>query len=430
MTDRTKAPEVRDFDNVTLDIPQCETLPNGVELTVINYGEVEVCQVDVYIKGGFLHESQPGLVTFVAKMLNKGTTDYSVDQIAEKFDYYGTELALADSGVAISASLKTTNRNLPQVLPLMYDCITKSTFPQDMLEKAKEKAIADLAVMRERVSYLARRKLVQLLVGESHPMAKSADDERVKDITRDNLLDYHRRYFVPGNCIVVVSGKISSAELDLVRNIFGSWESRTVERRDEIPECPQPSMFEVVQKDDAVQSSVLISIDAVPRIHPDFIKLRILTTAFGGYYGSRLMRNIREEKGYTYGIQSYILGRPNQGRIEISTQCGTQYTAAVIEEIKHEMRMLREQPIGDDELNQVRQYMMSDLVKTLDNAFSRASFIGLIRTGNIYPEYFDLHFEQIKTVTAPELQHLAQKYLTDDRMRIVVAGDKAEMGFD
>ena len=243
MTDRTKAPEVRDFDNVTLDIPQCETLPNGVELTVINYGEVEVCQVDVYIKGGFLHESQPGLVTFVAKMLNKGTTDYSVDQIAEQFDYYGTELALADSGVAISASLKTTNRNLPQVLPLMYDCITKSTFPQDMLEKAKEKAIADLAVMRERVSYLARRKLVQLLVGESHPMAKSADDERVKDITRDNLLDYHRRYFVPGNCIVVVSGKISSAELDLVRNIFGSWESRTVERRDEIPECPQPSMF-------------------------------------------------------------------------------------------------------------------------------------------------------------------------------------------
>ena len=229
--------------------------------------------------------------------------------------------------------------------------------------------------------------------------------------------------------MVVVSGKISPSELALVRSTFGRWEARPVEERHEIAEHPQPSMFEVVQKDDAVQSSVLISIDAVPRLHPDFIKLRILTTAFGGYYGSRLMQNIREEKGYTYGIQSYMLGRLNQGRIEISTQCGTQYTAAVIEEIKHEMRKLREQPIGDDELNQVRRYMMSDLVKTLDNAFSRAVFIGLIRTGNIYPEYFDRHFAELKTVTAQELQHLAQQYLTDDRLRIVVAGDKANMGF-
>ena len=160
-------------------------------------------------------------------------------------------------------------------------------------------------MMRERVSYLARRRLVQLLVGENHPMAKSVDDECVKAITRQSLIGYHNRYFVPGNCMVVVSGKIAPSELALVRSTFGRWEARPVEERHEIAEHPQPSMGEGVQKDDEVQSSVLISIDAVPRLHPDFIKLRILTTAFGGYYGSRLMQNIREEKGYTYGSESY-----------------------------------------------------------------------------------------------------------------------------
>ena len=425
--DRTKAPEVHELETVHLDVPRSEMLPNGLELSVVNYGDVDVCQIDVYVKHGVVNEKEPALVQFASRTITMGTEDYGVDQIAEILDFYGASLTSVEGDNYMMMSLKSTNRNLPKVLPVMYDCLTKPTFPPSVLEKVREKFVADVAVAQERVAFMARRRLRELLLGANHPAAVVVNEEVAANITCEKLLDFHKRYFVPGNCIVVVSGSISDAELDLVRSTFGGWEARQHEHSQELPVHPQETMYDVVQKDGALQSAVLIAMDVVPRSHPDYIKLRTLVTALGGYSGCRLMKNIREEKGYTYGIQSYLLGKENEGRIEITTQCGTPYTKAVIEEIKHELKVLREEPIGEDELHQVRSYVMSELVKTLDNAFSRASYIGLIKIGYLYEDYFDKQFDQVKNVTSRELQLLAQKYLTEDRMRIVVAGDASKM---
>lgn len=426
MVDRTTPPEIHDFSPVSLSMPPAEVLANGLELSVVNYGEVEVCQIDVYIGGGVLDQHKPFASLFASQMITKGSDIYSAEEVAECMDFYGAAFAASVSDSCVHLSLKTANRNLEEVLKVMFSCITSPLFPQDELEIMKEKFLADAMVSREQVAYLASLRMAELLYGKDNMLAMDLTQEKADAISPDDLRQFHKRFFAPGNCKVILSGSIGEKELSLVRRTFASWQPAEFAKPSGWNVTPEPSMLEYVQKDGALQTAIEVTIDTVPRMHPDYIKLRILATVLGGYFGSRLMKNIREDKGYTYGIHAYHVGRMKEGHLAISTQCGTQYTQAVLDEIKKEMRILREELITDDELDVVRRHMLSDLVKTFDNAFSVASYIGLVKSGLIYPEYYNQQFEQITNVTPEELQRLAQRYLVEEKMRIVLAGDVAE----
>ena len=193
-------------------------------------------------------------------------------------------------------------------------------------------------------------------------------------------------------------------------------------------QVPTIGALKVVDKPDAVQSAIAIAIPAVPRRHPHYFKLRVLITLLGGYFGSRLMTNIREEKGYTYGISAVLAGREHCSYIGISTECMTQYTWAVIDEIKVEMERLRNQLVTDEELNTVRQYMISDLVKTLDTPFSVASYVSSTITFGVYPSYYKDQVKAIEQVTPADLQEMARIYLREERMLIAVVGNESGFG--
>ena len=186
-------------------------------------------------------------------------------------------------------------------------------------------------------------------------------------------------------------------------------------------------MLSIVDKPGAIQAAVSMAIQAIGRNHPDYLALRVLCTVLGGYFGSRLMSNIREDKGYTYGINAFLSGREQDGFVGVSTECDVHYTWQLIDEVKYEMQRLRDQLIPEAELALVRQYMLSDQVKTLDTPFSLASYVASTLLYGVYPEYFNRQIETILNITPQRLQQVAQAYLDLDRLRIVIAGDKSQL---
>jgi len=194
-----------------------------------------------------------------------------------------------------------------------------------------------------------------------------------------------------------------------------------------IPSNPSDIHFKVVDKDDAMQSSVVFLQNSIMRNHPDYIKLRIVITALGGYFGSRLMKNIREEKGYTYSIGASLLCTKNLSYINISSECDTAYTAELIKEVKIEIEKLRAQEMDNEELSTLKNCMLSDLVKILDTPLSMA---GLVTSHLFYStgtDYFNKQREIIENITAKDIKEIAFKYLNIDNFYIVVAGNEKLM---
>lgn len=380
-------------------------------------------QIDVYVGGGVLEQECRFVAQLLSVMLSKGSSHYSADQISEQMAFYGAEFAGSANDHHIRVTLRCMNSVLPQLIPIFFDCIATPKFDEKRFQKTVERMMANAAVARQRVDFLANTLMSQMYYGEQSMLAGEIDAQSLPQVTTEHLRRFHDKYFAPGNCQVVVSGKVTPDITALVEKWFASWQPRESEPLTQWEYTPiHQGETRVLEREGALQSAVVCTLNAVCRSHRHYIGLRILVTALGGYFGSRLMRNIREDKGYTYGIQAYLAGRKEEGHITISTQCNAQHTAKVIEEIKNEMHRLCNEPIGEQELNMVRQHMLSQLLTTFDTAFALADYVGSTICYGVHPDYFNRQYALVQSITARELLTLAQQYLVPHNMRIAIAG--------
>ena len=283
--------------------------------------------------------------------------------------------------------------------------------------------------MRHRTKYLAGVEMRRLYYGDGHPLVADVDPTRLVQLPLDDVKAFYRKFYHPAGCQLILSGKVSDQMLQLTDDAFSQWVTAQSSPEAERPLniTPSPQMLLVVDLPDAIQAAVAMTIRAVGRNHPDYLPLRVLCTVLGGYFGSRLMSNIREAKGYTYGISAFLSGREDDGYIGVNTECDVRYTWQVVDEVKREMQRLREELISPDELNLVRQFMLTDQVKTLDTPFSIASYVASTLLYGVYPEYYNRQIETILTITPEQLKQIAEKYLDLNQLRIVIAGDKAQL---
>ena len=422
MLDRTTPPSLQPYPDIQLTMPSWRRLPNGVQMCVIDHGEVEVNQIDVYFGGGILEQPKRYVAQLLASMIDKGSSKYSAEAIAEQMAFYGVVKGGSVSDHHIKLSLRCTGSNLPKLMPIFFDYITTPQFDAKEFNNIVEQTRANAVVASKRVGSLSSILLSQMLYGKQSIMANEIGAKSIGDVTIADLRAFHKAYFAAGNCRVVLSGKVTRAIDDEVTRWFGSWQSSSFQPLSPWQSQPIDLRRDVISVPGALQSGIAAAVCAISREHPDYIGLRILTTALGGYFGSRLMSNIREDKGYTYGIHAYLAGRKEEGHITIATECAAQHTEAVIDEIRHEMQRLRELPMPDEELALVRNHMMSDLLKTFDTAFSIADYVGSTITVGVQPDYFNRQYSILQTITPEQLQTLAQTYLVDQRLCIAIAG--------
>ena len=420
-------PVPQKIDNVLLPKPEEITLDNGIPLFVINAGSQEVNKIECITEGGTCDTPTQIVAQAYAALGREGTAHYSAKELEEKLDFYGAWLTSGNTNDCMSLPMFSINRHFEKVLPYYHDIFEYPTYPEDKLEILKERTLSNLHLKRNEVAYLCNVEFNKQFFGKKHPLGITTDEEAIKNIKREMLSDFHNEWCAPENTAIIASGLISDKSISLINKHFGQTQRKGAPKqsKSDAPTDFAPSTS-VLHKEDAVQSAIMIGIPTIPRVHPDYIPLRILVTAFGGYFGSRLMQNIREEKGYTYGISSHLIGMRNTSCIKINCQCDNKYTYKVIDEINAEIAKLKAEPIPADELENVRFSMLEDLLKTTDTPFSISEYYASKITSHIPDNYFADQCKTIQTITPEELMHIARKYFTNDRITTIV-GNKDKL---
>lgn len=428
MVNRSIRPRISTFDNLELAFPQQVKLNNGITCWIVDGGEDEMVRTYVYFGGGSMMESKPAQSLLTALMLLEGHQGSTASQVAEKFDYYGARKSADSYDFNTEVVLTSLNDNFEQTMQLLFNCIKNPLFPQEEFEVLKRRLIGNIQILDQRVKYIASSEMKRLYYGDNHPLGHKITVDDIISLTRDDLVSFHNTYYNPSNCKLIIAGRVTNEILQQVNNTIGSWHNdNCLCPTAQWHTNPSSEMLTIVDKPGAMQSGIRMRIQAISRKHPDYIPLRILIMAFGGYFGSRLMSNIREDKGYTYGINASLLGTHYDGCIDISTECATCHTINVINEVKAEMKLLRNTLIPEDELETVKQHMYSALAKTHDTPFNIAGYVSSTILFGVYPQYHNDHIKCLDAITPQQLRDIACKYLVEDKLRIVIAGDQSEI---
>lgn len=423
MTNRAVAPPIVDAVNFDLKLKQAEkyTLDNGVEVYAINAGAEEVVMFEWMFYAGNWFEEKNLVAPTANFLLRNGTSSRTAFQINEHFEYYGSYLNRACYNETATITLHCLNKHISELLPVVRELIADSVMPQDELDIYKQNMKQRLKVNLKKSDFVAGRLIDSYLFGEKHPYGKFSRQEDFDALNREQLLEFYKKYYQQGKLVMFVAGKLPADTEQLLNKYFGNLNNNSISLPPLKAEPGTEKKKRVINDENGVQGSIRIARHFPNRHHPDFIKASVLNTVFGGFFGSRLMSNIREDKGYTYGIHSFILNHLHDTAWMISTEAGKDVCEPTIEEVYKEMKLLREEPVDDEELLLVRNYMMGSILGDLDGPFQIIARWKNIVLNNLTEKYFYDSINTIKTISAEELQALAQKYLQpDDFYELVV----------
>jgi zinc protease len=425
MLDRTTPPAIHDaieFDYV-LPAIHTEHLSNGLPLYWLNAGVQDVVEVDWVFPAGLWFEQKPAVAHAVAALLKNGTSTKSAHEINETFEFYGANLKVNPGNDFSSVTLYTLTKHLPKLLPLVYELLTDAVFPEQEIQIYKQNAIQRLLVNLRQCEFVANQRIDALLFGEAHPYGRYSKKEKIEALQREDLLWFYKRHFALANVRMFMAGKISPQDVKAMDDVFGKAALTPESVSQETFSAPAPSekKHRIVNDESGVQGAIRVGRLFPNRHHEDFAPMVVLNTLFGGYFGSRLMSNIREEKGFTYGIYSSLAPYINGGSLTIHTEVGRDVIEPAVKEIYHEMKLLCEQPADEEELLLVKNYLLGNLLGDLDGPFHIIQRWRTLILNGLTIEHFNRNISIYKNITAKELQQLSQKYFcTDDFYEVVV----------
>lgn len=418
--DRAVPPFIKDAIDFTVTLPPCEkhVLSNGVEVYALNMGTEEMIMLNWVFFAGNWYENKKTVAAACNFLLKNGTTSKTAFEINEHFEYYGSYLNRSCYNETSELVLHCLNKHVEELLPVVAEIVSESAFLEEEIDIYKQNSQQRLKVSLQKCEFVAGRLIDAYLFGEDHPYGAYNNMEDYANINRDDLLSFYNEYYKRGRCVLFVSGKLPANLVTLLDRHFGKLPIRNhrsgieVVHHSMMPAAQK--QFNIANDENGVQSAIRIARNFPNRHHPDFQKVMVLNNVFGGFFGSRLMGNIREDKGYTYGIYSYLLNHVQDSGWMISTEAGRDVTAATIEEIYREMTDLREEKIDEEELLMTRNYMIGTILGDLDGPFQVAGRWKNLILNDLDENYFYSGIETIKSVSATELQELANKYLKQE----------------
>lgn len=419
--DRTKAPRFNELDELTFIHPETHFLANGVKVNVLSGGSQEIVKIDFIFKAGTFHQTKPLVASATNNLLKEGTKNYTAFEIAEGIDQFGAYLQTSADFDDATITLYTLNIHLKSVLDYFKEVVVFPAFDQNEFNIYINNALEKFKVSMEKVSYVARKESMQQIFGSDNPYGANATIKDFEKIAREDVVQFHHSFYRLSNCEIIVAGKVTDECINLLNHFFGDIDTSKTTHTD----TPlinkgneQPNKI-FIEKENSLQSAIRIGKQFPNKLHPDYFGLQILNTILGGYFGSRLMKNIREEKGYTYGISSGILSLQHGGFFYISTEVGAAVTAETLTEIYKEIKLLQTEKISSDELNLVRNYLLGVVLKSCDGPFNMAEMFENVYFYGLDYDFYNRYIQKIKSITADELKDLANKYLINFKETVV-----------
>ena len=381
---RTTAPQIKTVDTIDLLHVDKLHLDNGIPVYIINSGDQDIVKIDVVFEAGKWYEPKNLLADFTNRMMREGVKGKSAKEIADIFEFYGSNLESSVSFTNAGFQLYSLNKHLSHILPLLMEILTEASFPEHefetILNNRRQKHTERLA----KSEYLANRNFLSAMWGPEHPYGRVTEYGNFENVTTAQLKDFYKRHYNASNCFILIAGKLDDAIVKSLNTVFGakSWVGEKAPQDIHHVSQPNPTLRLHQDKKDAVQCSVMIGNATINKYHEDFDKLSVVNTIFGGYFGSRLMANIREDKGYTYGIYSSLTSYQHGGILEISAEVGSEVSEATINEVQKEIEIMRTELIDEEELGTVKNYLTGRLMQGADGPMKYSDvYKGLILYG-------------------------------------------------
>ena len=420
MLDRTIAPKAQPIDNINFVLPDHWKLTNGIPVYSYHLGSEDVIKLDFVFPGGTKYQTKSLIASTVKNVLKEGTDKYSSKEIADAIDFYGAFLETELNNDYATVSLYCLNKHMDNVLPIVLNVITNASFPQNEIDKYLNRSKQNYLLGQEKVATLSSQAYVKTIFNNSE-YGQVATEEDYEQVTREDLLAFYKKHYALSEATVFIAGNVSPVLRKFIEVEVGQL---PINNKSEftfnftLPNYKQTDVF--IEKRNAIQSAIRFGKPTIKIDHEDFNHFQILNTVLGGYFGSRLMMNIREDKGYTYGIGSGLSSKNEIGNFIISTEVGSDVTKDAIKEIQLEIDKIKTELIPEKELSIVKNYILGSLLKNTDGPFDLLERYKTIHFNGLANNHYDLFIQDIHSATPEKLREIANKYLTD--LSIIVAG--------
>ncbi len=424
MLNRTLAPESKHIDEIHFIEPLKQQLDNGISVFTVNAGKQELVRIEFIFENVNWNPSRPLEAISASHLISNGTPELTAREIADQVDYYGAFLQTEYGADQSTVKLYTLNKHLAAVLPILRSILNDSIFPEQELAIFVQNQKQSLQVSLQKNDYLARKTFANALFGDT-TYGSSIDAADYDALKREDLLAYFKSAYKPENCTIFVAGKFEEAEFNILNSVIGGkWSNHGQSTVNQFSFTETRGAELLIEKPEALQSAIRMGTLGITRKHVDFAGFQVLNCLLGGYFGSRLMANIREDKGYTYGIGSAVTSLKDAGYFFIATEVGADVCASALAEIEKEIDLLKTVPVPEAELDLVRNYMLGSMLGSLENAFSHADKFKNVYFSGLDYGYYENYIQTVKHITPAELQQLAIRYLNTENFVKVVVGKK------
>nr|MBS0036981.1 insulinase family protein [Saprospiraceae bacterium] len=426
--DRSVQPPPGPAPTIQIGDSETFTLDNGLRVIVVENDKSPTVSWQLTIdRDPILEGDAAGYVSMAGSELRSGTTNRDKATLDEEIDFIGATLSTGSTGI-FASSLNTHTETL---LELMSDVTLNPTFPQEELDKSITQTLSGLSTISTNANAIVGNLSSTVVYGENHPYGEVTTDQTVKNITRDLLVDYYETYWRPNISYLVVVGDISAEKVkELANKYFADWEESEVPQMEyTTPQPPEGIRVAFANRPGAVQSvfRVAYPLELTPG-HPDLVKVNVMNSILGGgVFSGRLMQNLREDKGYTYGARSRIGTDRLVTSFSAGAEVGNNVTDSAITEVLYEMKRLIEEPVDTESLELVKNFMNGSFARSLESPRTVANFALNIERYNLPEDYYATYLERLEAVTIEDVQEMARQYIKPENAYILVAGSEDEV---
>lgn len=430
--DRTKIPPPG--KPAVLHVPAWgkSTLANGADLVVSEKHDLPLVSFSITFLGGADQFEQPGrrgVGALAASMLSEGTTTRDGEALSNALQLLGTTVQTTFGGESGAMTFQSTSAKFGATLDILADMLLNPTFPPDALERLRAQRLVQLNQAKAQSGAIAARVFPRILYGGAHPFGQTTTEESVKAITRDDIVAFHKAYFRPGRALVTIVGdvKAPAAKAEVVRAL-AKWIGGGEKPAFTYPALPahQPSTIYLVDKPGAAQSTFAIGNPGPPRNTPDYYALQVMNVILGGQFQSRLNANIREDKGYSYGVNSNFGYGKGPGPFRAGGDIVTAKSDVALIEFMKELRGIEgSRPITDEELTTAKDALTQRLPGTFGSVGGINTAITAVWTQGLADDYYQQYGAHIAAITKDDVLRVAKKYIDLDHLAIVIVGDRA-----
>jgi predicted Zn-dependent peptidase len=430
--DRTKIPPAGPTPVLHVPAWTKTQLSNGATLIVSERHGLPLVSFNITLLGGsnqFEASGRRGVAAMTASMLTEGTTTRTGDQLSDALQLLGTNVSTNVAGEEGSIGFVSTSKNFDATLAVLADMMLNSTFPPDALERLRARTLVNLTQAKDQPTVVGAQVFARILYGDAHPYGQRITETSVKAITRDDIVAFQKSYFQPGRAIITVVGDTTPAKAkSVIEKALAGWAKGGEKPSFNYPQLPelQPAEIYLVDKPGAAQAVVNIGLPGPPRNTPDYFALQVLNTILGGQFQSRLNANIREQKGYSYGVNSGFSYGRGPGAFRAGGSIFIAKTdAALIEFMKELKGIVGEKPVTDEEIKTAKQALIQGLPQRFASVTAINGAITSLAVLNLPDDYYQTYGAKVSAVTKEDLLRVAKKYIDLGHLAIVIVGDRS-----